>query len=90
MNYRITTNGEEFRIEAECQYKGGFLFLKTITIWEPVDKFGEFIMEYEDGDWDDEDVEYYETHADAQLAMNKFNEPPQKIINRWDTPWTPV
>jgi len=91
MKYRITSNGEEFRVEGSFEYTVGILWWKQkLTHWQPLTKDGNFPFTDEDGDWDDEDVEYYESRASAQTAVDKFVAPAVKVITRWNSKWKVV
>lgn len=80
MNYRITTDGREFRIEAEVSQTYGWFKKRVVKEWYPVDRNGNFPEE-------DYDVALYATLDDAYAALRIFVMKTDGIKRH---EWTPV
>jgi len=66
MEYRIATNGVEFRIEKHVLAHYGFLWIKSRFVWKPVDRWGDPATKNKYAGYGDT----YYNWTDANTALN--------------------
>jgi len=89
-NYRIISNGVEFRIEVEVEDRYGCFLHKKQLVWKPSDSDGEVFYDCDESG----DLCYhtYQFEQEAKIKLKEFQEKEQKRKEREEKlhEWRPI